>query len=109
MTLEESHNHRDPAHEAGPTHAPTPIPTIQDWAHLLRTHTHEEFAALALRQEDHSCPPSMDISGAALIRPSQIHHYVFGEWQYTLEVQDCLEGIFRLLQLDPSISLLRQP
>jgi hypothetical protein len=70
LTLEETHNHRDPAHEAGPTHAPTPIPTIQDWAHLLRTHTHEEFAALALRRADHSCPPSMDISGAALTHPS---------------------------------------
>ncbi len=50
----------------------------------------------------------MDMSGAALIRPSQIHHCVFGEWQGTLEVQECLERIFRLLQLDPSISLLQQ-
>ncbi len=51
----------------------------------------------------------MDISGAALIRPFQIHHYVFGEGQDTLEVQDCLEGIFRLLQLEPFTSLLQQP
>ena len=50
----------------------------------------------------------MDMSRAARIRPSQIHHYVFGEWQGTLEVQECLEGIFRILQIDPSISLLQQ-
>ncbi len=95
------------APEAGPTSAPTPIPTIQDWVHLLRTQTHQEFAAFALLQEDHSCPPALEISGAALIRPSQMHPYVSGEWQDTLEVQDYLEGIFRLLQLDPSISLLQ--
>ena len=95
--------------EAGHTPAPNPIPTIRDWAHLLHTHTHEEFVALALLQKDHSYPPCMDMSGAVLIRPYQIHHFVFGEWQGILEVQECLEGIFRLLQLDPSISLLQQP
>ncbi len=80
MTPEESPKCMDTSPEAEPTPAPTSIPNIKDWAHLLRTHTHEEFAALALVQEDYSCPPALDISGVALIRPSQIHRYVFGEW-----------------------------
>ncbi len=109
MPPKESPNCMDTPLKAGHTPALTLIPAIQDWAHLIRTHTHEEFAALALLQEDHSCPPCRDISGAALILPSQIHRYVFGSWKDTLEVQDCLEGILRLLQLDPSISLLQQP
>jgi hypothetical protein len=92
-----------------PTPEPTPIPTIREWARLLHTHTHEEFATLALLHKDHFSPPCMDVSGVALIRPSQIQHYVFGEWQGTMEVQECLEGIFKLLQLDPSISLMQQP
>jgi len=37
----------DTTPEAGPLPAPTLIPTIRDWAYLLHTHTHEEFAALA--------------------------------------------------------------
>ena len=45
----------------------------------------------------------------ALLRPSQIHHYVYGEWQGTLEIQECLDGIFSILELDPAISLLQQP
>ena len=75
---------------------------------MLQTHTHKKFASLALLQKDHTCPPRVDVSGVALIRPSQIHHYVYGEWQGTLEIKECLEGIFRLLQLDPAISLLQQ-
>ena len=51
----------------------------------------------------------MDVSGVELLRPSQIHHYVYGEWQGTLEIQQCLEGIFKILQLDPIISLLQLP
>jgi hypothetical protein len=58
---------------------------------------HEEFTSLALLYKDHTCPPCMDVSGVTLIRPSQIHHYVYGEWQGTLEIHECLEGIFRLL------------
>jgi hypothetical protein len=99
----------DASFEARPLPAPTPIPAIRDWAHLLHTHTHEEFASIALLQKDHTRPPCMDVSGAALIRPSQIHHYFFGKLQGTLEIQESLEGILRLLQLDPSISLLQQP
>ncbi len=76
---------------------------------MLQTHTHEEFASLALLQKNHTRPPCMDVSEVALIRPSQLHHYVFKEWQDTLDIQECLEGIFRTLELDPAISLLQQP
>ena len=34
---------------------------------------------------------------------------VFGEWQGTLEIQEYLDGIFRMLQIDPSTYLLQQP
>jgi hypothetical protein len=57
-----------------------PITSIEDWAHMLLSHTHEEFATLATLQSDHVCPPCRDVSGTALIRPSHIHHYVYGEW-----------------------------
>jgi hypothetical protein len=45
----------------------------------------------------------MDVSRVALLRPSHIHHYVYGEWQGTLEIQECLDGIFKILHLDPAI------
>ncbi len=76
---------------------------------MLLTHTYEEFATLATLQKDHTCPSYRDVSGVALLHPSQIQHYVYGEWQGTLEIQECLDGIFKVLQLDPAISLLRQP
>ena len=99
----------DTTHEAGPTPDPALVSTIREWAHSLHTHTHEEFVALALLHKNHSCPPCLDVSGAEYIRPSQMHHFVFGEWQGTLEVQEWLEGVFKLLQLDPSISLMQEP
>jgi len=73
---------------------------------MLLTHTHEEFATLATLQKDRTCPPCRDVSGVALLRPAQIQHYVYGEWQGTLEIQEYLDGIFKVLQLDPAISLL---
>jgi len=76
---------------------------------MLLTHTHEDFAALATLHTYHTCPPCRDMSGVALLRPSQIQHYVYGGWQGTLEIQECLNGIFKILQLDPAISLLYQP
>jgi hypothetical protein len=76
---------------------------------MLHTHTHEEFATLVTLHKDHTCPPCRDVSGVALLRPSQIQHYVYGEWQGTMEIQECLDGIFKVLQLDPAISLLRLP
>jgi len=48
----------------------------------------------------------MDVSGVASLRPSLIQHYTYGGWQGTLEVQECLDGIIKLLRLDPSISLI---
>jgi len=71
-------------------------------------HTHDEFDSLAALQKNHTCPPCEDVSGVALLRPSQIQHYVYGGCQGTLEIQECLDGIFKVLQLDPSISLLQQ-
>jgi hypothetical protein len=85
----------------------SPVTSIKDWAHLLLTHTHEEFATLATLQSDHACPPCRDLSGTAFILPSQIHHYVYGEWQGTMDVQDCIDGIFNILRINPSLALLR--
>jgi len=76
---------------------------------MLLTHTHEEFDKLAILQKYDTCPPCADVSGVALLRPSQIYHYVYGEWQGTLEIQECMDGIYFLLQLDPAVSLLHQP
>jgi len=59
--------------------------------------------------EDDQCTPCWDVSGAALLRPSQIKNYTFGNWQSDLNIQDCLEGIFKLLRLDLSIALMHQP
>ena len=73
--------------ETEPLATPPPISTIGGWAQMLLYHTHEEFAALATLQKDHACTPCIDVSGVALLRPSHIHHYVYGEWQGTLEIQ----------------------
>lgn len=69
-------------------------------------HTHDDLVVLAARYDDESCPPCMDVSGVALLRPSLIQHYTYGERQCTLEVQECLDGNLKLLRLDPSISLI---
>jgi hypothetical protein len=66
--------------ETEPLTTPPPINTIREWSQMLLTHTHEEFVTLAVLQKDHTCPPCPDVSGVALVRPSQIHHYVYGEW-----------------------------
>ena len=73
---------------------------------MLLTHTHEEFATLATLQKDNTCPPCKDLSGVALLRPSHIHHYVYGEWQGTLQIKELLDGIFKIIKLDQAISLL---
>ena len=82
---------------------------IDDWIRILYTHTHEGFASLSDLYKDATCTPYWDVSGAALLRPSKIKHYTYGNWQSDLDVHDCLEGIFKLLRLDPSISLMQQP
>ena len=85
------------------------ITYIEDWARLLQTHIHRDFAAIAnLHGTNQTCPPVTDSSAAALITLDTIQHYVYVNWQGTLEVQDCLAGIFRLLHLEPSVSLLQQ-
>ena len=49
----------------------------------------------------------MGTSGVATLRPTLIHHYTYGGLHGTLEVQECLDVIFKLLRLDPSISLIQ--
>jgi len=49
----------------------------------------------------------VDVSGVALLHPSQIQHYTYGGCHVTLETHECLDGIFKLLRLDPSISLIQ--
>ncbi len=49
----------------------------------------------------------MGASGVAALRPSLIQHYTYAGWQGTLEVQECLDGIFKLFRLDLSISLIQ--
>jgi len=73
--------------ENGPLLTPPPIPIIGEWAHMLLNHIHEELATLATLQKDNTCPPCRDVSGVALLRPSQIQHDVYEEWQGTLEIQ----------------------
>ena len=75
---------------------------------MLRTHTHEEFSSLLTQYDDYSCILCEDASSVALLRLSQIERYVYWAWQDTQEVQNCMEGIFKILQIDPSISLLQQ-
>ncbi len=91
-----------------PTQLP-PIRTKDGWIHILYTHTHKGFASLSDLYKDATCTPCRNVSSAALLRPSQIKHYTYGSWQSDLDIQDCLEGIFKLLRLDPSISLMQQP
>jgi hypothetical protein len=97
-----------------PTTAITPDPdlptitSIEDWANLLQTHSREDFAKNANLHGNNTCSSVNDSSAAALITPDIIQHYAYGNWQGTMEVQDCLSGIFRLLRLDRSISLLQQ-
>jgi hypothetical protein len=88
-------------------HPPPPISYVDDWIHILRTHKDEEFTRLATHYEVESCPPCMDTSGIAILRPPLIQHYTHGGWQGTLKVQESLDGIFKLLHLDPSISMIK--
>ena len=41
------------------------------------------------------------------IIPSLIQHYAYGGWQGTLKIQECFDGIFKILRLDLSISLIQ--
>ncbi len=54
------------------------IQTIDDYIHLLHTHSHEEFANNVEPLSDATCTPCYDVSGLALLRPSQIKRYIYG-------------------------------
>jgi hypothetical protein len=73
----------------GRAHHPSPplVTSLEEWAYVLLTHTHEAFASLVFLYKDHSCLPCEDASSMALIRPSYIKHYICGWWQRTLEIQ----------------------
>ena len=92
---------------------PPLITTLRVCSQMLLTHTHEEFASLA---DFHTCTWNTlymsciwNVSRVALLRPSQIQRYVYGGWQGTLEIQECLCGKFKIIQLDTVISLLQKP
>ena len=55
----------------------------------------------------HTCPSVADTSVATLITPAIIQHFTYGNWKGTMEIQDCLSELFRLLSINPSISLLQ--
>jgi hypothetical protein len=97
-----------PTTEVPPDPALPAITSVDDWANLLQTHSRTDFAKIANLHGNQTCPPVADTSAAALITPTTIQHFAYGNWQGTMEVQDCLNGIFRLLRIDPSISLLQQ-
>ena len=84
------------------------ISSIEDWAHLMQTHTPSDFASLANSYTNITGPTVLDCSGTEPITPAIIQHFVHGNWQNTIQVQECLTGIFRTLGIDPSISLLQQ-
>ncbi len=74
----------------------------------MRAHTHTNFATIANQYSNDTCSHVRDSSSDAHITPDLVHHYAHGNWQGTMEAQYCLDGIFRLLDIEPSISLLQQ-
>ncbi len=80
---------------------------MEDWMHILHTHSHEEFSEIANQYKDTTCLPCVDVSGIAHLRPSLIQIYTYSGWQGTLEIHECLDDIFKLLRLDPFISLIQ--
>jgi hypothetical protein len=95
--------------EASPQDRDLPyITKLEDWAHLLQNHIHSEFASLANKYTNITCPPCQDSSSVALIIQDLVQHFTYRNYQGTMEIQDCLSGIFRLLRVDPSVSLLQQ-
>ena len=85
------------------------ISSVEDWAYLMHTHAPIDFASLANKYKAATGPSVVfDSSAVGPITPNIIQHYVHGNWQGTMQVQDYLSGIFRRLGIDPSISLLQQ-
>ena len=64
----------------------TYITKMEDWAHLLQTHTHSEFASLANKYTNNMCPPCHDSSSVALITPDLVQHFTYGNYQGTMEI-----------------------
>jgi len=73
----------------------------------MHTHTPTDIVPLANKYTNATGSSVIDSTSLALITPDLVQHYVRGNWQGTMQVQDCLSGIFRLLGIDPSISLLQ--
>jgi hypothetical protein len=78
---------------------------MEDWMHILHTHSHEGFSEIVNQYKDATCLSYVDVSGVAILCPSLIQHYTYGCWQGTLDIHECLDGILKLLRLDPFISL----
>jgi hypothetical protein len=74
----------------------------------MHTHTPTDFVSLENRYTNATGSTLVDSSSVGPITPNIIQHYVRGIWQGTMQVHDCLSGIFRILGIDPSISLLQQ-
>ena len=87
---------------------PSPIHTLSDWTDILRSHSHTEFAEVVRSHTTASCHPCPDVSGVSDIALSDVLDFSFGSWQSDAWVALCLEGIFKILNLDPAISLLNQ-
>jgi hypothetical protein len=83
---------------------------VEDWAHLLHNHTHADVASLANKctNAGSTGSPVIDSSSAVLVPLHLVQHYAYGNWEGTMQMHDCLSSIFRLLGIDPSISLLQQ-
>ena len=66
------------------------ITSIEDCTNLRHAHRRRDFAKLANLHGSKTCPPVADTSAAALITPAIVQHFAYGNWQGTMEVQDCL-------------------
>ena len=91
------HKHK---HVIAPTAEVLPdpdLPTItrvEDWSNLLQPKSRTDFAKFANLHGNQTCPSVADTSAAALITPTIVQHFAYGNWQGTMEVQECLQGIF---------------
>jgi len=104
-TASTNHNHTSTGTTGKNSGLPT-INSVTDWAHLLHASTDSEFPRIVTTLVAAPGPPCLDNSSVALITPDMVQHFTYGSYQGTMEVQDYLSGIFNLLQIDPSISLL---
>ena len=52
----------------------------------MHTYSHEDLATLGSNYEDAQCTLCWDVSGAALLRPSEIKNYTYGNRQSDLDI-----------------------